>query len=672
MEKKEGEGEEEEEEEEAWRWLSQHGGAVETRRQKQRRVFADPTLAEGENAFAEANSTNVFQPTLPPTPRTTSSVIPSNTSRASSRNFDWNAPSTSSQVPSTPFDWNAPSTSSQVPNVPSTFSQVPNVSSPSSPRLPFDLIQRHPSTSSATPVHLHSLHPNRLEGEEEEEEEEENNDEAYFIDHSLQSPKIFKNKKAQSFKAKTKNSSLDYVREMQKFKKAFLPFVEEQRQNTYKRGLKVNVSCKAKFNVEKEGEIVDSPTPLFSAKSATVHVGDDVEEVTQPIMEQLENAIVDYRDTGSNFVFHEMQEYTITVCEYSPQPVGSYIATPKRIQRIKATINVKPSSDHDKNFCFVDSVLALVYPSQDSNKNRSVKYRHLRSSLNTNGIEFPIMIKDIPRFERQNSHLSINIYGCDLSVNQSGIPLFFPYKISKNRGRNKKIVNLLLLEQGENFHFIGITDLSRLTRRSNSKYRGCKTIACSYCLQHMLPSKMPFHSHMCIDFQPVTTELPEKGSTLRFKEYGRSMPLPYFICGDFETREVLRQGPETEPEVPLPPEESRPFPWVKFDFERRHCNEGCKSCSVVKPCQQIRNATSINCRLETFSWAYQIVSNDVNEFFPLALHMEENAPEAFLLSLKKDMTELRRRMFLNVPIVMTEVERQQHRMAKKCRVCKRR
>ena len=666
MEEKEEEGEEEEEEEEEVPHI-QYGGAVETRSQRQR-AFVPLTSFEGANERSSNNSatnnvndeaTPFASPPFAQTPVSTTLRPPQNQSAPP---FDWNAPSTSSQVPTqSSFDWNAPSTSAQVPSSPTT----PPISS----HLPLDLIQS--SRVDPTPP------SSRTSGHVEQtaSDDDENDDSAYFFEHSLREPKIFKNKRAKSFKAQPTHSSSDYTREMLKFRRSLVPFVEETRK-TYPHGLKCHVSAKAKFDVIKEDEVVDSPEPLFAAKSSTVHPGDVVEDAIEPILEQLENAVVDYRDRGSNFVFNSILNFTVTVCQLSAFPIGTWIPTPPKVKSIKATINVKPSTARDNNFCFLDSINAILYPAE-RNKNEARKYRQYRSELNTTGISFPISASDIPKFERLNPNLSINVYGCDLKVNGDfGKPYFFPYKISKNRGENKTIINLLLIEKNGEFHFIAIHNLARLTRKCNSSHTGWvsggrMSEVCPYCLQHMGAERMAEHSRLCMEHTPIATELPERGSVMRFKEHGRSTPLPYYLVGDFETREILRQGPENRPEIPLASDVARPFHWIKFEYELRHC-ETCRVCNAAKPCPKLYTATSINCRLEAFSWGYKIVSSDPNEQFPLKMCMEEGATEKLLISLKEDMHDLHERMDVNVPIVWTYAEQQEHKFARRCKICKRR
>ena len=643
--KREEKEEEEEEEEEEKNW--QIGGLVQTRSQK--RQNTTKTELEGDTS-----RTGVIEPNLSSQSVNTTPSLPFSQA-ITHREFDWNAPSTSSQVPRVPTEEPEPIQSRVLP---SSLHSPSSSTPPTSPRYP----------TRATNARLNEI------SQYFNNEEVQEGDDDYIINYNVKKPKIFKGKQAKAYIAKTGNSSIDYQREINHFRSAVIPFAERQLQTDYKHGMKIHISAKSGFDVVKEGTIVDRPTPLFSAKSVPITIGDNVEEQINPLLQQLQNLITDYKDAGSNFQFREMMEFNITVCNYSPQRIGTYIKTPHKIARKRATINIKATSHNDENYCFLDCILAVLYPVKGREKRRANNYRHLRSKLNTVGLEFPIEPKMIPKFESLNPEISVNVYGCDLNAGRGTEPLFFPYKISKNRGKDKKVVNLLLLEEKNRSHFITISNLSRLTRKGNSSSKARKTKACPYCLNHKSLKLFKTHKVACETFTPLTTNLPEPGSTICFKEYGRNMPLPYFGIYDFETYEVPQLSTENQPESPLPNHIPRIYSWICNKTEKTHCEgsetqKKCATCTESNPCQKIRQSTKKCCRLEAFSWAYKIISSDQNEQFPLVLHMQEGATEAFLSNLKKDMITLYERLQVNVPIIMTQAERKAHRNATRCKVC---
>ena len=91
--------------------------------------------------------------------------------------------------------------------------------------------------------------------------------------------------------------------------------------------------------------------------------------------------------------------------KYSPIG-GSYIPTPKSIIGKKAIINVK---NNDEN-CFLYSILTHIkWNSKEKNKNKVSLYKPYLHELRTDGINMPMKLEDITKFEKLND-LSINVY----------------------------------------------------------------------------------------------------------------------------------------------------------------------------------------------------------------------------------------------------------------------
>lgn len=65
-----------------------------------------------------------------------------------------------------------------------------------------------------------------------------------------------------------------------------------------------------------------------------------------------------------------------------------------------------------------------------------------------NGIEFPVSLNQIEKFEKQNQHTSVNVFGYENGN-------IFPLYLSKyNQALNE--VDLLYVKEGENTHYCWI------------------------------------------------------------------------------------------------------------------------------------------------------------------------------------------------------------------------
>jgi len=129
-----------------------------------------------------------------------------------------------------------------------------------------------------------------------------------------------------------------------------------------------------------------------------------------------------------------------------------------------------------KNFdskCFVWSVLAALHPdAHDPNRlSNCVDYEN---TLNISGLTFPLAVKDVPKFEKQNPSISVNVL---CSGDEGG---FVPLYVSKERDRPHH-VNLFLIEgANESKHYVWVKNLSRLVR-GRTKHDG-QTFVCNHCL----------------------------------------------------------------------------------------------------------------------------------------------------------------------------------------------
>ena len=353
----------------------------------------------------------------------------------------------------------------------------------------------------------------------------------YVIEGTNKPPRYFKGS-AKVFTTAPIRHSKDYVVELSQLSHALEKFLLKQRAGDFNRGLKVHCNLQAKFDVIKENILVDTTDPFFDTKSTTIFPGSSIEEEISPIFESLSNQIADYKVRGSGFQFSKLTKVEITITKFSHAPVGCYLPLPQKVHRTHAVINIRPTLPKDENFCFVDSILALIYPAK-GNRHRPSNYRKYRPTINMSGLPTPMDLAKLPTFERLNPHLSINVYQVDPNGGRNGNPLYFIHTLSKNTQPTRKKINLLLIEEGDKNHICAITNLDKLTRSSNSHHTGSVTHCCPRCLQHVLVHLFPLHESSCKDFKEQATILPAPGSSLKFTKLVRTVPPDYYIIGKF-------------------------------------------------------------------------------------------------------------------------------------------
>ena len=106
----------------------------------------------------------------------------------------------------------------------------------------------------------------------------------------------------------------------------------------------------------------------------------------------------------------------------------------------------------------------------EDNNSWPSKYRNHHGKLEFNGIDFPVKVTDIDRFERQNIDISMTIFGWNGGLYQIRIS-------DESRTYN---VDLLLLVSYNTQHYVSIKKLGRLLAK-NSKLEGHK-YTCRRCL----------------------------------------------------------------------------------------------------------------------------------------------------------------------------------------------
>ena len=435
--------------------------------------------------------------------------------------------------------------------------------------------------------------------------------------------------------------------------------------------MKGHASCSVRFNIIKDDEVQYEPTYHFTGKSRTIIHEEDVEQETDIMVDRLEEQIQDQQARGSNFVFKDLPVIHVSVCDYQPLRGGSYLPLPPSISNKHAVLNIQSNDD----LCIIDSILASLHPCPHRHRYRPRYYHQFRHEINYQGVAFPISRAGIQTLENLNKDLSINVYSYDVVAlnnkrNNHKVQehVFFPWRISKRRGEGVKCIDLLLITEGERRHFALIEDLARLTRSSNSKSHRT-TFVCRYCLVHHTNERQSLaHEELCVHFKPSCCIYPKPGETFQYNGRNKQMESPYFISMDFETKQVMKEGPTTLPERAIPPGTPKKYPWITFPSEARHV-ELCRSCSLYRPCEAIQRSTEKLCYLEAFSFGYKIVSADGQGDFPLRIYQAPGCLDALLVMLKQDMIRLYEELHRNVPMIITTEEQRSFDQATTCNAC---
>ena len=188
--------------------------------------------------------------------------------------------------------------------------------------------------------------------------------------------------------------------------------------------------------------------------------------------------------------------------KYSPIGGSSYIPTPKSIFGKKAIINVK---NNDEN-CFLYSILAHFKKCEQHN-NRVSHYKQHLHELRTDGIDMPMKLEDITKFEKLNG-LSINVY----SIEENGGNVN-PIRISKE---NLDPINLLLIIGRDHEHYTYISNFDRLLAFGTHPKSFCPYCMHGFDNRCNGEGKLKKHILECKENPPARVEFPPRGRSYIF------------------------------------------------------------------------------------------------------------------------------------------------------------
>ena len=225
---------------------------------------------------------------------------------------------------------------------------------------------------------------------------------------------------------------------------------------------------------------------------------------------------------GSGWYFKEVSGLEIHIVDYKPIKGSSYIPLPDFILKKKSIINIQ----NKDNKCFLWSILRYLHPIQ-MNETRLTDIRKYENDLNFKGIDFPVKLKDIPKFENQNPDLpGINVF----SVNDNN--KIYPLRL--NQKDPQKSIDLFLFSKDEK-HYSLIKNFSRLVRSQITSDTTRKILICKKCLNHFIKKDL-FEKHItyCSQNETVAVKMPTKNTILNFQNHYKKLPIPFVVYADFE------------------------------------------------------------------------------------------------------------------------------------------
>ncbi|PKY62756.1 hypothetical protein RhiirA4_489812, partial [Rhizophagus irregularis] len=238
--------------------------------------------------------------------------------------------------------------------------------------------------------------------------------------------------------------------------------------------------------------------------------------------------------------FYRVEKIFIEISQFQPPTGAGHIPLPKDLATKKGVVN--PANDDDK--CFQWAILAALHP-VEKNAERISKYKEYVNELNFKDIEFPVQADEVilRRFERQNPTIALCI--CEWRDHRL-CPI---YVTDRDDAEGRKIIDLVLISNGEKQHYCWIKNMSRLVNKRTKD--GHATFVCRWCISHFTHQQEIHDKHVAIcrglKKTPQADRMPsvKKGNDIyEFKNWKRRMQVPYYFVADFEA--LVMDTPPTD------------------------------------------------------------------------------------------------------------------------------
>ena len=228
---------------------------------------------------------------------------------------------------------------------------------------------------------------------------------------------------------------------------------------------------------------------------------------------------------GSNFAFDGGNFLYYNFNKISINRGGSYIDSPKWLKNKKSTINPK-NNDYK---CFQYAVtLALNLDKINGHPQKISKIKPFIEQYNWKDIDFPSTSKDWKKFEL-NSEIALNI----LYVAHNTKNIEIAYKSKHNLTREKQVI-LLMISNGENWHYLVVKSLSGLLTGITSNHK--EDFYCLNCFHsYRTKNKLESHKKICENCDYCNAEIPnDANKIIKCNQGEKSIKSPFIIYADLE------------------------------------------------------------------------------------------------------------------------------------------
>ena len=333
------------------------------------------------------------------------------------------------------------------------------------------------------------------------------------------------------------------------------------------------------------------------------------------------NQISQWISEGSGWTIQSVDSHYLNIVKYKPMKGSSYIQLPYELRNSsKGLINMK----NEDNECFRWCHIRHLNPQEKYPQRIKKTDKQYVEKLDYSNIEFPVNVQHYNKIEKQNS-ININVFGYENKE---------PYPIYVSKEKYEDHMELLLVTENENKHYVLIKDFNKFMY-NQTKHKERKHF-CMYCLQCFSSDRvLNNHKDICIQVNgEQAIKMPDKDNNiLKFNNFHKQQPVPFVIYADFEAITEKIQG-----------------------------------------CQQDSNKsyTEAYQRHRDCGYGYKVVCcYDDKHTKPIQLYRGEKAVYKFMENMLEEVKYCKKAMkkHFDKPLRMTEVDGKEFKKATTCHIC---
>ena len=115
------------------------------------------------------------------------------------------------------------------------------------------------------------------------------------------------------------------------------------------------------------------------------------------MIERIFENMASFQSESSPWRLYRITKLELHTVRYDPLRGETWIPLPKELDNKKAIINMKNNDDK----CFLWCVLRALNPCEKNPQRIDKKIKEKENTLNMDGIEYPVSLNDINKFEKQ-------------------------------------------------------------------------------------------------------------------------------------------------------------------------------------------------------------------------------------------------------------------------------